>query len=125
MAIINGTPGDDTITGTDDNDTVHLFAGRDTASGGDGADRIHGDSGDDILDGGDGNDRLLGGGGTDVLAGGQGRNTLDGGDGVDFADYGAKPGILVDLAAGFARPFDGRPNARGALPSVPRSRTAG
>ena len=60
MAVITGTPGDDSLEGT---------------------------SGSDTLEGLAGNDFLWGGDGLDYLQGGPGNDTLDGFLGFDFADY--------------------------------------
>src|SRR5687767_1322685 len=57
MAIINGTPGNDTLTGGNENDFINGLAGNDTLNGGAGA---------DILDGGAGNDRMAGGANDDT-----------------------------------------------------------
>ena len=60
MAVITGTPGDDSLEGT---------------------------AGSDTLEGLGGNDFLWGGDGLDYLQGGPGNDTLDGALGFDFADY--------------------------------------
>src|SRR5262249_49620701 len=67
--VINGTPGDDSLTGTTADDTINGFGGNDT---------INGLDGNDSLDGGAGNDSLIGGAGLDMLVGGDGNDTLDG-----------------------------------------------
>ena len=72
---VDGTDGDDVITGT-------IFDER--IDGGDGADQISGDAGDDVLVGGAGNDTLLGGDDNDLLFGESGNDTLVGGDGSDL-----------------------------------------
>ncbi|MEZ5902060.1 MAG: calcium-binding protein [Alphaproteobacteria bacterium] len=72
--IISGTSGNDTLTGTFENELIFGYAGNDT------------------LDGGDGDD---------VLVGGAGNDTLDGGTGVDTADYsGATSGVNANLKTG-------------------------
>ena len=65
-----GTSGNDTISGTDNNDTLYGLAGNDMLSGKDG---------DDTLIGGAGNDHLIGGNGSDtyVFAAGFGHDTID------------------------------------------------
>ncbi|WP_293348402.1 MULTISPECIES: DUF4347 domain-containing protein [unclassified Microcoleus] len=98
---INGTNGDDILTGTSSNDVLMGMrgndsldgaAGNDTIFGGKGFDTLLGNSGDDALyagrgadnlNGGDGNDSLYGGKGDDLLNGGLGNDTLIGGMGVD------------------------------------------
>ncbi|WP_293348413.1 MULTISPECIES: DUF4347 domain-containing protein [unclassified Microcoleus] len=98
---INGTNGDDILTGTSSNDVLMGMrgndsldgaAGNDTIFGGKGFDSLLGSGGDDvlyagrgadILNGGDGNDNLYGGKGDDFLNGGLGSDTLTGGKGLD------------------------------------------
>lgn len=101
---INGTSGDDYLSGYENqndvinlgdgndtlssafsgNDTIHAGAGNDNVTGGNGDDEIHGDEGDDILYGDHspnysylqiGNDILDGGTGNDQLVGGAGDDT--------------------------------------------------
>ncbi len=60
-AVIRGTPGDDTLTGTDRRDFVYARAGNDTASGGDGGDFLFGGRGNDTLSGDDNRDFVFGG----------------------------------------------------------------
>lgn len=76
MAIINGTSGDDTRTGTDFNDTINGLAGNDVLNGGDGNDLLNGGLGADTMNGEDGNDTIAvdnlldeanGGGGIDLV----------------------------------------------------------
>lgn len=66
---IDGTPGDDYLTG---------------------------DAGDDILLGGDGDDVLLGLGGNDSLDGGSGLNFLAGGDGDDHYEIHSRTDLILD-----------------------------
>ena len=89
MAVINGTPGTDNITGTPDDDTIHLGDGNDWANGGRGNDTIYGEGGNDRLASGFGSDSLYGGDGDDELSAETqayepGANLLlDGGEGDD------------------------------------------
>ncbi|MEM1130028.1 MAG: calcium-binding protein [Pseudomonadota bacterium] len=69
-APVDGTAGNDSMTGTDKDD--ELF-------GQDGADTIKGGPGDDALYGGFGSDMINGNSGGDSLYGGPGDDTLDGG----------------------------------------------
>ncbi len=87
---IHGGDGNDTLTGTTDedrifgesgNDNLTGLAGNDYFDGGSGNDKLHGWAGDDTLIGGDGNDELNGHEGNDYLDGGSGINFLNGGDG--------------------------------------------
>ena len=80
-APINGTAGDDSLTGTGGtNDTINGAAGDDTLSG---------RGGDDVLTGGEGNDSIHGNDGNDTLHGNDGNDTLRGGDGNDEHHGGA------------------------------------
>ncbi len=77
---INGTSGDDSLTGDVGNDSI---------DGGDGNDTLVGGLGNDYLNGGLGADLLIGGAGTDSLSGGNGDDTLDGGAGSDYLNGGS------------------------------------
>jgi Ca2+-binding RTX toxin-like protein len=95
MAIIDGTAGDNSLTGGDANDYIYGYAGNDTLSGGAGADYIEGGDGNDRLRGDAGNDALYGGAGADNLNGGTGNDHLDGGSGRDVMVGGAGADTLV------------------------------
>jgi Ca2+-binding RTX toxin-like protein len=97
MAIINGTSGNNNLTGTTAGDLMHGLGGHDTVIGGSGNDTLYGDDGDDLVgggagndyvNGGAGNDRVVGGSGRDSLFGGADNDTLDAGSGNDFLDGG-------------------------------------
>jgi Ca2+-binding RTX toxin-like protein len=106
--ILDGTPGDDRIVGTNDNDVIHAGAGRDLAYGalgndvvygGTGNDSLLGEDGNDFLFGEDGDDRLWGGYSNDTFVGGAGADNFAGGAGVDTVRYETSPtGVYVDLA---------------------------
>jgi Ca2+-binding RTX toxin-like protein len=83
MAIINGTPGNDTLTGGNSNDVIDGLAGNDRLDGGAGSDTLQGGAGNDLVLGGAGNDSLTGGDSNDTLDGGDGNDKLDGGDGFN------------------------------------------
>ena len=84
-SIITGTPGNDTLIGTNLADTINGLAGQDTLNGGEGNDTLMGGSQRDVLRGGSGNDTLDAGPGTDVLFGGTGNDLLTGGGpGIDL-----------------------------------------
>lgn len=68
------TDGNDTFTGTDEQEAIGGLDGNDTLAG-------LGD--DDILDGGEGNDTLSGGDGADFIVGSSGRDDITGGAGGD------------------------------------------
>lgn len=80
---VEGSAGNDRITGHAGVDHFDGGEGNDTLIGAGGADTLDGGEGDDSLNGGEGNDSLAGGGGDDTLDGGSGTNTLVGGVGND------------------------------------------
>lgn len=103
MAIEFGTPGADTLPGTDDPDILFGLDGDDSLDALGASDAVFGGAGDDTLSGGPGDDLVRGGGGDDSLrgdastgpfpaeAGGTpGRNLVLGDEGNDtvFAGYG-------------------------------------
>jgi hypothetical protein len=94
---VEGTPGDDVLTGTDGPDVICGFGGDDTLSGLDGADVVYGGSGDDSLDGGPGADLLYGGFNVDELFGRGGADFVSAGPG---ADIGCNGGFGVDRSEG-------------------------
>jgi len=81
--LLAGTSGNDAVTATAADETLHGQGGNDLLNGVGGADVLHGDAGDDTLHGGNGDDTLLGGEGNDALYGNEGVDTLDGGAGSD------------------------------------------
>lgn len=89
---LNGGNGNDTITGSRDNDIINGDngddsivggLGNDSIDGGDGDDMLSGEAGDDTLLGNVGNDMLLGGDGDDSAFGSLGNDTAIGGNGSD------------------------------------------
>jgi len=86
VAIIDGTPGNDTLVGTSDSDIIHGGAGNDLIDGGAGNDSIFSDEGNDDIWGGQGNDFITG------------NNT-----GAVIVHYNDGPaGVSVDLRSGTA-----------------------
>jgi Ca2+-binding RTX toxin-like protein len=86
VAIIDGTPGNDTLVGTTGSDIIHGGAGNDLIDGGAGNDFISSDEGDDDIWGGQGNDTIIG------------NNT-----GAVIVHYNDGPaGVSVDLRSGTA-----------------------
>lgn len=95
MAIINGSPRNDTLTGTAGDDQIYGQEGADNISGGNGNDRIesgpgsrdisylYGQGGDDTLIGGDSREGLYGGADEDLIEAGGGDDSLDGDAGAD------------------------------------------
>lgn len=70
--VMHGRGGNDTLTGTQFDDSI---------DGGDGNDALYGDAGGDHLQGGGGADTMMGGTGDDLIDGGVGNDTLNGGQG--------------------------------------------
>ncbi|AMN43158.1 beta strand repeat-containing protein [Rhodoplanes sp. Z2-YC6860] len=85
---INGTSGNDMLTGTTGDDTINGGNGNDTIDGGDGNDIISGGNGSDMLIGGRGNNVMDGGNDNDTLIAGNGNNTMTGGNGNDVLTAG-------------------------------------
>ena len=84
-SVINGTDGDDTLTGTASiANTIYGKLGNDVLNGAEAA---------DVLDGGAGADKLNGNGGNDVLTGGLGNDVLNGGSGNDTFVFGQGFGL--------------------------------
>ncbi|MYM55082.1 Hint domain-containing protein [Thalassovita mangrovi] len=99
---INGSGGDESLSGGESNDTIYAAGGADTVSGDGGDDLIYSESGkdsveggsgqdtiyagadNDTIDSGDGNDLVYGESGDDQIEGGTGNDTLYGGDGNDL-----------------------------------------
>ena len=98
-----GTDGNDTLAALPDGQSIFGRAGDDSLTGSDLADLLVGEEGNDTLRGLDGDDRLLGGAGRDRLEGGNGDDVLDttGGDieSQDFGDY-VRPGLGNDTILG-------------------------
>jgi Ca2+-binding RTX toxin-like protein len=80
---VDGSAGNDTLTGGLGNDVLSGGDDNDKMLGGGGNDQLFGDNGKDVLDGGTGNDSLTGGAGNDVLTGGVGDDAFTGGQGDD------------------------------------------
>ncbi len=99
----SGTPGDDTIVGSDTNDTLGGGAGKDVLMGGAADDTIAGGAGDDQVDGGKGLDVLSGDAGADTFKVRSGDveagEIYDGGTGVDTISLVG--GADVDFSGAF------------------------
>lgn len=114
MATINGTTGNDMLTGLiNENNFIQGLAGDDTLtganlkdqlSGGDGSDTLFGGAGDDVLYGSvplqgaspnDGSDLLKGGAGDDALHGDNGNDRLEGSIGNDHLNGGVGDDVLI------------------------------
>lgn len=98
MAIITGTPNDDSLGGTSGDDIIDALGGNDLVNADEGNDVVNGGDGHDNLRGDEGDDSLYGGNGDDYLRGGLGNDLIDGGAGWDrIAFFTAPHGITVDL----------------------------
>jgi Ca2+-binding RTX toxin-like protein len=104
MAIVFGTPADDTLNGGAGNDFIFGNVGNDILNGNAGADQLFGDFGDDTLNGGDNDDILYGGEDNDRLDGGTGFDMMFGGTGDDTyvvnTTFGAGDQVFEDVNAG-------------------------
>ncbi|NER07035.1 MAG: calcium-binding protein [Okeania sp. SIO3C4] len=118
MGLIDGTSGNDFLTGTpfademygfDGLDTLEGNAGSDFLSGGRQRDRLLGGSSADEIYGGKGPDRLFGGSGFDTLSGDRGNDTLEGNTGTDifFGGSGADLFLTIPGENDSVRDFNG------------------
>jgi uncharacterized repeat protein (TIGR01451 family) len=80
---ITGTPGNDSISGTRQDDVIVTGAGNDTVFGLGGKDLVCTNGGADLISGGDKDDTLIGGSGPDRLFGNTGKDILRGKSGRD------------------------------------------
>ena len=85
---LNGSAGEDMLSGSWGSDTLNGLGGHDWLNGGLGNDKLYGGDGNDVLFGDLGNDTLSGGNGKDILFGGLGDDTLSGGAGADIFHFG-------------------------------------
>jgi len=97
--LVNGTGGEDFLSGNNGDDIIYGLDGHDFMSGGNGNDSLYGGVGNDVLSGDNGNDRLDGGSGNDILAGGNGDDVLTGGAGADIFVFskGGGSDIVTDF----------------------------
>jgi Ca2+-binding RTX toxin-like protein len=96
--VVNGTGGDDILSGLEAyGDTLYGFGGNDTIYGYGNDDTLYGGEGNDVLDGGAGSDTLVGGDGNDVLDGFWGSDVLIGGSGDDVLGGTSESGDYWDV----------------------------
>ena len=95
VRFVLGEAGDDTITGGTSRDIMRGGSGDDTIRGNEGDDVIRGDTGDDTIFGGDDNDLILGDTGNDTLYGDAGDDFLIGGAGDDSLTGGTGADTFV------------------------------
>jgi Ca2+-binding RTX toxin-like protein len=81
--VIESGSGNDCVSGNAGNDRVELGAGDDVGDAGAGHDRLGAGAGNDVVHGGDGNDLLEAGAGNDRVLADAGDDVVTGGDGVD------------------------------------------
>lgn len=95
---VDGGDGNDTLTGSFDNDHLDGDGGDDVVIGEGGNDVLVGQGGNDRLTGGDGFDRLLGDGGNDTISAGGGNDVAAGGYGRDqvYLGYGDDRAFMRD-----------------------------
>jgi Ca2+-binding RTX toxin-like protein len=86
--LINGTGGNDSLSGGVGHDTINGLLGNDTLDGG---------VGNDLLSGGSGNDSLRGGAGDDTLDGGAGSDRMIGGLGDDVYTVDSVGDVVTEL----------------------------
>jgi Ca2+-binding RTX toxin-like protein len=101
-----GGEGDDTLTGSANDDLLDGGPGNDTLIGRGGNDQLFGGPGNDILIGGTGADVMFGGEGDDIIVWnpGDGSDVVEGGDGADTLLFkGANINEIVDLSANGTR----------------------
>jgi Ca2+-binding RTX toxin-like protein len=117
-SVINGTPGQDTLSGTPAAEQINGLGDNDVLSGLDGNDTITGNDGDDLIRGGNGQDQLFGTDGNDIIDGENGddfirgelgddslygandNDTLYGGDGRDLMNGGFGNDVLDGESGG-------------------------
>jgi Ca2+-binding RTX toxin-like protein len=99
--VIEGSDGNDVLTGTAAGERILGLAGGDTLNGLGGDDALHGGTGNDTLNGGAGNDALDGGEDNDTLNGGAGNDAIGGGISDDMLSGGAGEDWLSGDAPGY------------------------
>ncbi len=93
--VIESGSGDDCVSGNAGNDRIELGAGNDVADGGTGDDQIEAGAGNDIVHGGTGNDRVQAGAGDDLVYAEDGDDVVSGGDGTDNIMAGAGNDTMI------------------------------
>lgn len=100
-----GTAFDDSLTGSEENETIIGGGGSDLINGYWGDDIIYGGEGDDILRGDNGDDFVYGGAGNDTIYAQTDGDSIDGGEGIDWVIY--EPWMVqemvIDLETGFTQ----------------------
>lgn len=86
---IIGSDGDDSITGGSGNNTINPGDGNDTVEANAGDDTIDAGDGNDLVTAGAGNDSVFAGDGDDIVSGEDGDDTINAGDGEDLVNGNA------------------------------------
>ena len=86
----HGGAGDDTLSGTPNNDALYGDDGGDRIFGGGGNDTLVGGPGENSFEDGAGNDTISGGPNNDLWRAGPGSDSFAGGDGQDSVEYNAR-----------------------------------
>jgi Ca2+-binding RTX toxin-like protein len=113
--------GNNTVTGSPENDVIHAGSGTDNINGGGANDTIMGGSGNDTLIGGPGNNKIEAGSGTTVLEDSGGNNDLLGGSGhdtVSYANRSAGEGVLVTLNGSGVSTGNGQPGENDTITGI-------
>ena len=107
ICFVEGTAGDDRLTGSGMSEIIYGHLGRDQIYGNGGNDYIYGNSGSDSIYGGIGADWLFGGEGDDYLNGYHGNDVLIGGEGNDFlVGMGGSDLYLFEQGFGYDAIYD-------------------
>ena len=91
---VNGTSGNDSLSGDDHATVFNGYGGNDTINAGKGDDTIFGGSGNDSIDAGKGDNLVYGGTGDDTILAKDGTNYLYGDDGNDLISGGKEDSFL-------------------------------
>ncbi len=86
---IIGSDGDDSIVGGSGNNTIDAGDGNDTIEANAGVDTVDAGDGNDLVTAGDGSDNVRAGDGNDIVSGEDGDDTIDAGDGADLVNGNA------------------------------------
>ncbi len=86
---IIGSDGDDSIVGGSGNNTIDAGDGNDTIEANAGVDTVDAGDGNDLVTAGDGSDNVRAGDGNDIVSGEDGDDTIDAGDGADLINGNA------------------------------------
>lgn len=100
MATINGTTGNDTLSGNGEGDSITGLAGHDLLQGHSANDSLYGGDGNDTMFGGNDDDSIYGGSGNDQLHGDLGADYLEGGLGDDIYTIDDVGDVVSEVGGG-------------------------